>query len=57
LVDGVRRAAVAKVASSLTSGVGGGTQGGLFDGKMAPERTFTYQNAKNVYVLWVMGGR
>jgi hypothetical protein len=50
-VDKELRAAVSKIASSVTNTVGGGTSGGLFDGKLAPERVFTYQ--KQSYVLWV----
>jgi hypothetical protein len=50
-VDTAIRSAVSRIASAVGSnGIAGGTAGGLFDGKLAPERTFAYQDQN--YVLW-----
>jgi hypothetical protein len=50
-VDKALRAAVARVATAATAAVRGGVQGGLFDGRLAPEKPFDYLD--NSYVLWV----
>ena len=51
-VDKLLRAAVSKLAAKVrNAAIGGGTSGGLFDGKVAAERTFTYNGQS--YVLWV----
>ncbi|MCE9563257.1 MAG: HINT domain-containing protein [Planctomycetes bacterium] len=49
-VDTAIRTAVAKAAAAVLPAVSG-TNAKLFDGKLAPERQFTYQD--NTYVLWV----
>jgi hypothetical protein len=50
-VDRRLRAAVARAATVATAAVRGGVQGGLFDGRLAPEKTFDYRGKS--YVLWV----